>query len=129
MLQAASSNEANKSKVKEIKVNESIVFNTMPISTDFNGLPESYITSIHQQMVIQRQLDLPPEKIIGMWEVFKVQNLTGKKYHPNKEDVYRYFGNWIKDKKFENGNNSGTLTGSNSKQGTSNARTDALRNW
>ena len=86
-------------------------FNTMPTPADFNGLPEIHLNNTIQQLKIQRQIDLPPDKVIGMWEVFKVQQLTGTKYQPNKEAVYTYFSNWIKDKKFENGtNNTNTPT-------------------
>ncbi len=105
-------------------------FNTMPLFTDFNGLPEVYIPAIVQQMKFQKQFDITKEQILGMWEVFKIQNLTGKKYHPNEEDVYRYFGNWIKDKKFENGNNNTTgVANGTAKQGTSTARVNTAKNW
>jgi hypothetical protein len=36
------------------------------------------------------------EEIQKLWEVFKVQELTGVKPYINKEDVYRHFLNWSK---------------------------------
>lgn len=76
-------------------------FNNFPVPTDFNGLPEIKIGSVHQLIKITKQIELSNEKILGMWEVFKVQNLTGNKHYPNEDAVYSYFTNWIKDKKFD----------------------------
>lgn len=78
-------------------------FNNFPIPTDFNGLPEIRRGSIHQLMKITKQIDLSDEQINGMWDVFKVQNLTGNKHYHTEDDVYSYFMNWIKDKKFDDG--------------------------
>lgn len=90
------------------------IFNQKPICAEFNGLPEIYVEKMVEQMKIQKQVDLPPEKIIGMWEIFKVQNLTGNKFYQHKEAVFSHFMNWTKDKKFENGNNK-TKTGNSGK--------------
>lgn len=87
-------------KEKAVK-KEKKIFNNFPIPTDFNGLPEIRIGSIHELLKITRQLDISNERIIGMWEVFKIQNLTGNKHYQNEDSVYSYFTNWIKDKKFE----------------------------
>jgi len=97
-LQGAMDKYKDKDKVKD-KVKAG--FNNFPVPSDFNGLPEIRIGSIHQLIKITKQVDVSNENIIGMWEVFKVQNLTGNKHYPDEDAVFSYFTNWIKDKKFD----------------------------
>lgn len=104
-------------------------FNTNPLPTDFNGLPEQYITTSIERVHVHGQVLITKETALKMWEIFKVQKLTGFDYYPNEGKVYNYFVDWIKYQKFTNGNNTELLNGRNSKQGTSTARTDALRKW
>ncbi len=96
--QGAMDKYKDKDKVKD-KVN--VKFNTFPVPTDFNGLPEIRVGSIQQLVKITKQKNITTEDVLGMWEVFKVQNLTGNKHYPNEDAVYSYFTNWIKEKKFE----------------------------
>jgi len=39
------------------------------------------------------------DQVLSLWNVFKVQNLTGKKFYASPDDVYSHFINWSKDKK------------------------------
>ena len=36
-----------------------------------------------------------------MWEIFKIQNLTGDNWYNNENEVYKHFTNWLKNQKFE----------------------------
>lgn len=71
-----------------------------PVSTDFNGLPDVKLGSAKQLISIIQKTNVSDNDILGMWDVFKVQNLTGKKHYESEDDVYSHFINWIKDKKF-----------------------------
>jgi hypothetical protein len=76
-------------------------WNTMPTENDVTDLPELKIGSAQQFLKITKQVDVSVSKIIGMWEVFKVQNLTGTKYYQDVGAVHSHFINWIKTQKFE----------------------------
>ena len=71
-----------------------------PQAQDFNGLPEINIGGAKQLISITQKVTVSTADINGMWEVFKVQNLTGKKYYENNEDVYSHFLHWLKTQKF-----------------------------
>jgi len=76
------------------------VFNTMPLASDFNGIPEIKIGMLQELVKITKQVDLGKEDIVSLWDVFKIQTLTGKKYYAEEDEVYSHFINWAKDKKF-----------------------------
>ncbi len=76
-------------------------FNTQPVSTDFNGLPEVKIGSAKQLISITQKAIVTDSDISGMWEVFKVQHLTGKKFYKDEDEVYSHFINWVKGQKFK----------------------------
>lgn len=73
-----------------------------PKKSDFNGLPEIKIGSLIQFFKITKNIDVTSEQVIGLWEIFKVQYLTGKKPYTDEEDVYSHFMNWGITKKIEN---------------------------
>lgn len=73
-------------------------FNTMPTVSDFNGLPEQYIRIACEMIFMTRQVRVTEKEIIPMWEIFKVQKLTGSDYYPNEGKVYSYFTDWVKTK-------------------------------
>ena len=56
--------------------------------------------SAKQLIQIIQKVSVSDKDILGMWDVFKVQCLTGQKHYPNEGEVYSHFINWIKDKKF-----------------------------
>ena len=96
--------QANTENENEIIIENEIEFNTMPLPENFNGLPEIKISAAIQLLKFTKQTDLSSDQVIGMWDVFKIQNLTGKKWYANKGDVYTHFLNWIKKQDFINGN-------------------------
>jgi hypothetical protein len=71
-------------------------FNQKPKSTDFNGLPDMINGSVIQLFRITKQTDATKSDIDGLWEVFKVQTLTGKKFYADEDAVYSHFINWTK---------------------------------
>jgi len=104
-------------------------FNTMPKASDFNGLPAEYIQKSIQLVKLTSQSDITDQMVLQMWDVFKLQELTGEQHYHNEGKVYSHFLNVIKKQKFQNGANKSSAFDSTSKQGTSNARTDALKKW
>ena len=78
-------------------------FKTKPVAADFNGLPDIIAGSVIQLMKITKQTDVTTADVNGLWDVFKVQNLTGKKYYKDKEGVYSHFINWSKTQKIDHG--------------------------
>lgn len=91
-------------------------FITKPLPENFNGLPEIKIGSVIQLFKITKQVDVSKEDISGLWEIFKIQNLTGKKFYPDEDAVYSHFINWTKTQKIEkNGTNKQFTATRNSK--------------
>lgn len=117
-------------KGKEIE-GKGIIFNQKPVSTDFNGLPEINLGSASQLIKITQKVDVSEDDVNGLWEIFKIQNLTGEKFYQTENDVYSHFLNWIKGQKIHKDGNQfkTTTTASNGKRGTSDARIDALKKW
>lgn len=67
------------------------------------------------------------EQVLKLWEIFKVQNFTGKRWYSAADDAYSHFINWSKTQKI---NGTGhEHAGPDAKLGTSTARTEALRRW
>lgn len=85
-------------------------FNTMPLAENFNGLPDIKIGSVIELFRITKQTDVTNEDVSGLWEVFKIQNLHGKKYYPNADEVYSHFINWSKKQNIETNGKSKTST-------------------
>lgn len=69
-------------------------------ASDFEGLPNQNAISLQSFLKISKKVEIELEQIQGLWEVFKVQELTGVKLYRNKEDVYRHFLNWAKKQTF-----------------------------
>lgn len=76
-------------------------FNTMPVPENFNGLPDRTKEAAYELIFRTQRHKLSDETLIGMWEVFKKQNLTGKKWYANEAGVYSHYINWIKTQKFK----------------------------
>lgn len=81
--------------IKESKEGKK-VFDTMPLPEHFNGLPDIKIGAVIQLFKITRRIDINNEQIKGLWSVFKIQYLTGKKWYATEDDVYSHFMNWSK---------------------------------
>lgn len=101
-------------------------FNTKPLASDFNGLPEQYITGSIQYIKITKQSDIDRDGVIGLWNFFKVKELTGTTFYQNEEKVYKHFMDTLKYQNFNNG--TGNIKGVKS-GGTSTDRMEALRKW
>ncbi len=80
---------------------DKLIFNSFPVASEFNGLPDITNGMAVQLLKITKQVDVSTKDVNGLWEVFKFQNLTGKKHYHHKEDVYSHFVNWVKDKRFD----------------------------
>jgi hypothetical protein len=84
-------NENKKSKINKV--------GKYPKPEDFNGLPEIKLGSAIQLMKITQGIIASEGDVNSLWEVFKGQNLTGKKFYASEDDVYSHFINWVKEKK------------------------------
>jgi hypothetical protein len=104
---------------------ENLGWKVMAQKEQVDKLPEMKVNICIEFIKITKKIDVPAESIIGMWAVFKEQNLTGSKYYKDIDAVYSHFINWIKTQKFETNEQSGIIK----KLGTSDARIAALRNW
>lgn len=96
-------NTRKAAKSKKIPEPAVVQFNSMPKLADFGALPEQYITSAIGLAKITSNVKLTPDTVISLWEVFKVQNLTGGNYYANEGRVYSHFLNVIKKQKFNDG--------------------------
>lgn len=91
-------------------------FNTMPVLENFNGLPVIKIGAAIEFVRITKRVELTNKQVTDIWEVFKIQNITGKKYYQNEDAVYSHFLNWIKTQNFTDGStnkSSATASGRN----------------
>ncbi len=104
--------------------NGKIVFNTKPVIECFNGLPDQTKQAAYEIVFRTQQVKVNDENLVGMWEVFKIQNLTGENYYPNEGKVYSHFINWIKTQKFDDGTGKG-----NRKLSPSEGRREANRGY
>ena len=67
---------------------------------DFEALPSQNVISVKTFIEVSKQILITEDEIQKLWEVFKVQELTGVKPYINREDVYRHFLNWSKKQSF-----------------------------
>ena len=95
--------------------------NNMPKHEDVGELPIIKISSAIELLKITKQTIATEEDIIGLWGVFKIQNLDGKTYYSSLDKVYSHFINWLKHQKIEKHE-------SKSKQATTKSGIDQLRN-
>lgn len=104
-------------------------FNKYPLPEHFNGLPEIKIGAVQQLLKITKQTDATTEQISGLWEVFKIQSLTGQKFYSTPDDVYSHFINWAKTQKIEK-NGQQSISGSDKSVGAaSRKKNQALRDY
>lgn len=79
-------------------------FINKPKPENFNGLPEIKIGSVIQLFKITKQTDISNDDVSGLWEIFKIQNLNGKKFYEDEDAVYSHFINWTKKQNIEKKN-------------------------
>ena len=102
--------EEEKERDVDMEEEDGKKFKTKPIASDFNGLPDIIIGSVVELVKITKQVDISTSDVNGLWNVFKVQNLTGKKYYKDQDAVHSHFINWSKTQKIENGKQYKTTT-------------------
>jgi hypothetical protein len=85
-------------KKKAAKKEKTIIpaFNTMPTKADITSLPEQYVTSSIELIFRVNRHKVDPDTILGLWEVFRTQHLTGHNYYANAGKVYSHFLNTMK---------------------------------
>lgn len=76
-------------------------FNTMPKAAEFGALPEQYINISIELAHRLNHVIVEADTITSLWDVFKVQHLTGQNYYANDGKVYSHFVNIIKKEKFK----------------------------
>lgn len=78
-------------------------FNTKPVASDFNGLPDQYITSSIEFVKITKKVDIDRTTVTNLWGIFKTKNLNGNDYYANEGKVYSHFLDSLKYQTFTNG--------------------------
>jgi hypothetical protein len=90
---------------KEIEIENFVptVSGLKPDASNLNlELPEITIGAAQQYFAFAKGLrDIPRETIIGLWQVFKIKEFTGRKYYPDIGNVFSHFINCLKYEKLE----------------------------
>jgi len=72
-----------------------------PKAGTFNhNLPEVTADTVKQLVKITKGIDVAIEDIFAVWELFKIQFLTGKNFYASPEKVFNHFQNWAKLQNF-----------------------------
>lgn len=75
--------------------------NQFPTHESFqHDLPDITIGSVIQLVKIMHRSDLSPPEVVELFQAFKIQNLTGKKFYATPEDVFSHFINWAKSQRY-----------------------------
>lgn len=85
----------------EIPLIKKGIFKSFPLPEDCGDLPEITARSCIELIRFTKGLTVNMEQVRGLWPVFLISKVTGKKYYAHIEDVHSHFVNWIKDQKFE----------------------------
>ena len=96
--QTTTNNNSINNNKEEVNKKE---FNKYPVFESFNGLPDIKIGSVIELLKITKRVDVSKNDVSGLWEVFKIQNLTGKKFYQDEDAVYSHFINWSKMQNIE----------------------------
>lgn len=84
---------------------------TFPKSNSLNGLPEEQIKNAIVGVRITQNITISESQVSDCWENFKVENVTGKKYYANLEEIHTHFQRWIKKQNIKNGQQSNNTSG------------------
>jgi hypothetical protein len=121
----AKERKGNKGKeIKEIKESEILLVGKKYLHTEVGSLPELKIGSAIELLKITKKIDLTSGEISQLWEVFKIQNLTGETHYNSLEKIYSYFLNWLNSKKINNGFKTTSASG---KHASANLLIESLR--
>lgn len=71
-------------------------FDTRPLASHFNGLPESKIISAIEIRSRTKGNRAKMEDVSAMWEAWKIKELNGHTYYANIDKVYGHFIDWFK---------------------------------
>lgn len=71
-------------------------FNTKPVVSDFNGLPECKLPSAVEAHTLSFGVGITEADVHRFWNVFKSEALTGENFYSSEEKVYTHFLRWIK---------------------------------
>lgn len=97
-------------------------FNQFPIAENFNGYPSDKASKIIELVSVTKRISISIEDVNRMWEVFKIQNLTGENHYHNENKVYYHFMNWMKTQNFkDNAAKSGTSSEQRAKSNSKSA--------
>jgi len=122
-------NENKSNGIGGLGEKESENFNQYPGKIEiglFQLKPDEVKSAIEVNHLQTKQM--PTDSDISNWfYIFKDINFTGKEFYENRTEIVKHFKNWVKSQKLQNG--SGINTAGNRKLGTSEARTEALKNW
>lgn len=77
---------------------------------EIGDLPEIKIGAAKTFLKIAKGIDKTDEEIVALWEAFKAQNVTGKKFYNSISDIETHFLNWLQLKKI-NGHSTFTSGG------------------
>lgn len=103
-------------------------WSNMPLPKDVGDLPELKVKSAIELVKITKGIDVTWEDVVRLWGVFKINNLTGKKYYASEVEVEKHFTNWIKNQKFEN-NGKATKPTNGKQAGAKVLLSETERNW
>jgi hypothetical protein len=59
-------------------------------------LPTVKIGAVIELFSITKGMKSEETQILSLWEIFKIQNFTGKKYYADESDTHSHFLNWCK---------------------------------
>jgi hypothetical protein len=105
-----------------------IIWNTYPTPDLVKDLPEVKIGAVIQFVKISKQTTVSEDDVKSLWEIFKVQNLTGENYYQNENKVHSHFINWSKSQNINN-NEKGNSATDKTPGSTSRKRIDALKDY
>lgn len=79
-------------------------------------LPELKAQMVKELVSIVKQKIIEVPEVYRLFEAFKIQHFTGKKYYRDESDIHSHFINWAKTQNYDNAGTA-TTTGSNRTNG------------
>ena len=76
-------------------------WNQKPTADDVGTLPQAFLEDAKQRIHLANYYTPPDEAIIMFFEAWKRTSLTGSKFYPVEEDVFKHFVNVVKKEKFK----------------------------
>lgn len=90
----------NKEGNKEENENFKKDISKFPLAENVNGLTDIQIGSAQELVRITKRVSISSSDVSDLWKVFKVQNLTGKKWYDSEGDIFSHFLNALKKQEF-----------------------------